>query len=67
MKLLNADHSVLMEVTRFERDGNNLVIKGSIMGAMPVHAVLTPTETRTALGQLGFRLLLFVFTLLFRS
>ena len=67
MNLLNPDGSVLMEVTRFERDGSRLVIRGSIMGAMPVHAVLTPTEARGALKLLGFRLLVFLVTLLFRS
>ncbi len=67
MKLLNPDHSVLMEVTRFERDGSNLVIRGSIMGAMPVHAILTPTETRGAMRLLGFKLLVFAISLLFRS
>ena len=67
MKLLNPDNSVLMEVTRFERQGSSLVIKGSILGAMPVHAVLTPTETRGALKLLGLRLLLFVVSMLFRS
>lgn len=67
MKLLNPDGSVLMEVSRFEREGSNLVIKGSIMGAMPVRAVLTPTETRGAVRLLGFKLLIFAFTLLFRS
>lgn len=67
MKLQNPDGSTLMEVSRFQRDGSNLVIRGTIMGAMPVHAVLTPTETRGALRLLGVRLLLFVVSLLFRS
>lgn len=67
MKLLSPDSSVLMEVSRLERDGNNLVIIGSIMGAMPIRAILTPTETRSALKLLSFRLKLFLFTLLFRS
>jgi hypothetical protein len=67
MKLFSPDHSVLMEVSRLEREGNNLVITGSIMGAMPIRAILTPTETRGALGLLSFRLKLFLFTMLFRS
>lgn len=67
MKLLSPDHSVLMEVSRLEREGSNLIIIGSIMGAMPIRAVLTPTETRSGLGLMSFRLKLFIFTLLFRS
>ena len=67
MKLLNRDHSLLMDISRFERDGSTLVVRGTIMGAMPVQAVLTPSEARTALRQLGFRGLVFLITLLFRS
>ncbi|MGQ0698404.1 MAG: hypothetical protein ACT4PZ_09190 [Panacagrimonas sp.] len=67
MKLLNPDNSVLMEVSELRRDGSNLVIKGSIMGSMPVHAVLTPSEARSAFGLLRLRLWLFLFSMLFRS
>ena len=67
MKLLSPDNSALMEVTSFKRDGSNLVINGNIMGAMPVTCLLTPSEARSALRQLGFGNLLFVISLLFRS
>lgn len=67
MKLLNRDHSLLMDVSRFERDGSNLLVRGTIMGAMPVQAVLTPSEARRAVRQLGFRGLIFLISLLFRS
>lgn len=67
MKLLNRDHSVLMEVQEMHREQSRLVIRGAIMGAMPVEAVLTPTEVRTALRQIGFWRLLFVISMLFRS
>lgn len=67
MKLLNPDHSVLMEVSELHREGSNLVIRGSIMGAMPIHAVLTPTEARSVFGLLRFRLCWFLFSMLFRS
>lgn len=67
VKLLSPDNSALMEVVRFKRDGNRLVIDGNILGAMPVTCLLTPSETRSALKQLGFGNLLFVISLLFRS
>lgn len=67
MKLLNRDHSLLMDVSRFEREGSTLVVRGTIMGAMPVQAILTPSEARSALRQLGFRGLIFFVSLLFRS
>ena len=35
MKLLNPDNSVLMEVSALRRDVSTLVVRGSIMGAMP--------------------------------
>ena len=67
MKLFNPDRSTLMEVTSLRRDGSNLVVSGNIMGAMPVTCILTPSEARSALGQLGFKGMLFMITLLFRS
>lgn len=67
MRLLNPDNSVLMEVSELRREGSNLVVRGSIMGAMPVHAVLTPSEARSALGLLRFKLFLFLISMLFRS
>ena len=67
MKLLSPDHSALMEVTAFKREGSSLVINGNILGAMPVTCMLTPSETRSALRQLGFANLLFVISQLFRS
>jgi hypothetical protein len=67
MKLLNRDGSLLMEVSRVEREGGRLVIVGSIMGSMPVEAVLTPTEARSGLRLLGLRMMLFVASLLLRS
>lgn len=67
MKLLNRDHSVLMEVHEMRRENSQLVIRGAIMGAMPVEAVLTPTEVRAALRQIGFFRLLFLISMLFRS
>ena len=36
MKLYAFDNSDLMEITKIYPDGNNLVIEGFIMGAMPL-------------------------------
>jgi hypothetical protein len=63
MKLKSADGSELMQVNALERDGDMLVIRGKIMGAMPMTAKLSPAEFRK-----GFRLLnagLFFFLLSF--
>jgi len=66
MKLQNLDQSTLMEVTAFDIEGNNLVIKGTILGSMPVTSMLTPSEARAVFKLLTPRLFFFLLTLLFR-
>jgi len=66
MKLKSPDGSELMNVTAVERDGNLLVIKGKIMGAMPMTAKLAPSEFRKGFGLLNFKLFLFLLTFPFR-
>lgn len=67
MKLLTTDQGTLMDVKSLSRDGNNLMIEGRIMGALPVRAVLTPAEARKALRLLNFKTVIFLLTLLFRK
>jgi hypothetical protein len=67
MKILDAQDKELMTVRKIERDGNVLVIRGKIFGAMPMVAKLTPVEARAALKLLDFRTVLFLLTLLFRK
>jgi hypothetical protein len=67
MKIFDAQNKELMTVRKIERDGNTLVIRGKIFGAMPMVAKLTPQEARAALKLLDFRTLLFLLTLLFRK
>lgn len=67
MKILDANDKELMAVRRFERDGNNLVIRGKIFGAMPMVAKVTPEEARAALRLLDLKTILFLLTLLFRK
>jgi len=52
MKLYASDNSELMNITAIRKDGANLVIHGTIMGAMPIRAVVKPAEARRALGLL---------------
>ena len=66
MKLLTSDQSELMEVSALKSEGNNLVVVGTIMGAMPVEAVLTPAEMRKAFKLLSLSLVIFIFCMLFR-
>ncbi len=67
MKILDAQDKEMMTVRKIERDGNVLVIRGKIFGAMPMVAKLTPGEARAALKLLDFKTVLFLLTLLFRK
>ena len=67
MKLYASDNSDLMEVAKTSRVDNNLVIEGTIMGAMPIRAIVKPAEVRKALRLMDFKTLLFAITMLFRG
>jgi hypothetical protein len=66
VKLQSTDGNELMTVSALERDGNSLLIKGKVFGAMPMSARLRPEAARAALKLLTPRLFLFLLTLPFR-
>jgi hypothetical protein len=66
MRVLDANDRELMTVRKIAREGDALVIRGKIFGAMPMVAKLTPAEARAALKLLDARTVLFLLTLLFR-
>lgn len=66
-KLLNLDRTVLMEVSELRRDGVNVLIKGTILGTMPITCVMSPAEGRNLLKMLSWKTLVFLMTFLFRS
>ena len=66
MKFVGPDDSELIMVTAVDRDGDKLVIKGKVFGAMPITARLSPAEARQGLKLLNFRLWLFLLTFLLR-
>jgi len=66
MKIYDANNSELMMVREFARDGDALVIRGKIFGAMPMVAKVTPAEARAALKMLNFKTIVFIISLLFR-
>ena len=67
MRLKGADGSDLMTVSSLERDGNVLLIKGKVFGAMPMTAKLDAVAAREALKLLTPRVLFFLLTLPFRK
>ena len=67
MKLYATDNSELMEIEKITKEGNNLIIEGSIMGAMPIRSVLKPAEMRRVFGLMNFKTMLFAASMLLRS
>jgi hypothetical protein len=66
VKLHSTDGTELITVNALERDGNSLLIKGKVFGAMPMNARLGPPAARAALKLLTPRLVFFLLTLPFR-
>ena len=67
MKVYDATNTELMTVSRIERDGSDLVLRGKIFGAMPMVAKISPKEARAALKLLDANTIWFMMTLLFRK
>ncbi|GLJ00731.1 hypothetical protein [Sphingobium sp. BS19] len=61
------DKSNLMEIATLEAKDGNLVIKGKIMGSMPMTAVVRPEEARKVVSLLNWKLVLFLLGFLFRK
>jgi hypothetical protein len=66
MKIYDATDQELMQVRTIEREGDNLVIRGKIFGAMPMVAKLSPDQARAALKLLDAKTIWFLLTLAFR-
>jgi hypothetical protein len=66
MKLFTPEQVELMEVKALTPSPEGLVIEGQIMGAMPMTAVLTPTELRKAFKLMNVRTALALLGMLFR-
>jgi hypothetical protein len=67
MNIYDEHNNALMSVKRLEQDGNDLVIRGKIFGAMPMAARLKPEDARAALKMLDLKTILFLLTILFRK
>jgi hypothetical protein len=67
MKLFTSDDSELMEVSQLRVEDGKLVVVGTIMGAIPTEAVLTPAELRQSLKLLNFRVIGALISMLFRK
>lgn len=55
MKIFSYDKSTLMEIADVDILDGAIVIKGKIMGAMPLKAIVPPSEMRVLLRQVGLK------------
>ena len=67
MKLFTLEGDELMDVSALRREGNELVIVGTIMGSMPTRAVLRPSQVRMMFALLSISMVPFLCSMLFRS
>ncbi len=67
MILHTPDNNELMRVSRIERQGDDLVVYGVIMGSMPTKAVIHPAQLRSLFSLLNAKLLWNGFLLLFKK
>lgn len=66
-KIYDANKSELMAISGLEREGNELVIRGKIYGAMPMSARLRPEDVRNLLKLLNLKIIIFAISMLFRK
>lgn len=68
IKLYGPDNKEMMTITKLDKDadGNGLVIKGKIYGAMPLTARLYPEDARACLKMLTPKLVWFLLTMMFK-
>lgn len=58
MKMFTKEGIEMMDVRSIDRDGENLVMKGKMMGSMNTAIYLRPEDVWQALRLLSFRILL---------
>jgi len=66
VKVFGADNKELITISAIERDGPDLVLRGKIMGTLPMSARIRPEEARRGLKLLNWRTALFALSLPWR-
>jgi hypothetical protein len=54
MRLTTTDHSEMIQISSIRGENGNVVVSGTIMGAMPIQALLSGTEMRKSWGMVSF-------------
>jgi hypothetical protein len=65
MKLFGSEGLLLMEVDAITPSGREIVIKGRMMGQIPMMVVVGPSELRQTFGLLSIRLIFQAVRMLF--
>lgn len=60
MRCFSKEGDVLMEITAIERREENMVVRGKMLGTMPVTIYIKPEELREAFKLLNWRTWLFL-------
>ncbi|HEY6823661.1 MAG TPA: hypothetical protein VI195_04435 [Steroidobacteraceae bacterium] len=66
MKIFGPDNQELIAISAIERDGVELVLRGKILGTLPMSARIRPEEARRGLRMLDWRTVIFVLSLPWR-
>jgi hypothetical protein len=66
VKIFGSDNQELIAISAIERDGAELVLRGKILGTLPMNARIRPEEARRGLRMLDWRTALFVLSLPWR-
>lgn len=67
MKMFSKDGIEMMDVKSINREGENLVMKGKMMGSMYTSIYLRPEDVWQALRLLPFSVFLFLPAILFKG
>jgi hypothetical protein len=67
MRLTTTDHSDLMEISSITVENGKVLVSGTIMGAMPVLAVLSGSEMRKGYSMVSFGTLWQIFRIFLRG
>jgi len=66
VKIFGSENQELIAISAIERDGAELVLRGKILGTLPMSARIRPEEARRGLRMLDWRTALFVLSLPWR-
>ncbi len=67
MKMFSKEGIEMMEVKSIQQDGDNLVMKGKVMGSMSTVILIKPEDCWQAVKLLGWRTLLHMPRILFKG